>query len=460
MNREDVLNAIYTQFEQSARQFCEETHGVYIDISKEYKGEESPENLKHCIAKIYYNSYCVSLIYMAHSFLSVLNSILGCSVCFDKSEETLEIPLPLLTDYCDVDIATPMFIPTITNKEGMIQAFECVGAVLKQMHEMFIDISHDVSRKASIMASYYDELKIFYGSDEFISYSSSLEIYEYFMLRCCSDAFINYIKGDTDTAIKQLKKIKKPSGYESRMIMLLTAGARHEIPESSSLIANAKTYNKHGVQNQSFKEVALFIVSWLIFSIPTSVAFLALYLIFVWIEGRDSFTLLGPKYNIPYVIMSALLLAIFMSYFARKQFTKIFDKKNYEKYCELDSIQNGAGTDKIMKGFFGFVFFVSVIFLALFSRWNVNFLPDGFVDNTKFFSIKGQYYTYEEIEEVYYLPNRENDFGYILDFPSYVIKMTNGKEIDLYEIAEIEDYEDTLVSYLREKGVTVKTSEP
>ncbi len=460
MNREDVLTSIYNQFEQSTRQFCEETQAVYFDISKEYKGEETPENLKHCIAKIYYNSYRVSLIYMAHSFLSVANSILGCSVCFDKSEETLEIPLPLLTDYCDVDIATPMFIPTITNKEGMIQAFECVGDVLKQMHGMFIDISHDVSRKASIMASYYDELKIFYGSDEFISYSSSLDIYEFFMLRCCSDAFINYVKGDTDTAIKQLKKIKKPSGYESRMIKLLSMGVRHEIPESSSLIANAKTYNKHGVQGGTFKEFIILLLSWLILTIPTSVVFLVIYLVLVLLEGRDSVALLGPKYNIPYAITSGFFLAISISYFVRKKFTKIFDKKNYEKFCELDSIQNSVGSDKIMKGFIGFVFFVSVISLALLSRWNVNFLSDGFIDNTKFFSIKGQYYTYEEIEEVYYLPNRENDFGDILDFPSYVIKMTNGKEIDLYEYAEIEDYEDSLLPYLREKGVTVITSEP
>ena len=91
----------------------------------------------------------------------------------------------------------------------------------------------------------------------------------------------------------------------------------------------------------------------------------------------------------------------------------------------------------------------------LLAKWNINFLPDGFVDNSRFFSFKGEYYSYNEIERVYYKPDRVNDFGDTLDFPSYVIEIKNGKEIDLYEHGEISDYEKELIDFLNEKGVKI-----
>lgn len=120
MKREEILNSIFMQFDKSARQFCEDTQGVFCEISREYKGEQQPKNLKYCFAKIYYNSFVVKFTYTAHGMMNVINSILGCSICLDKADDSREIPLPLITDYCDVDILTPMFIPFITNEAGMI----------------------------------------------------------------------------------------------------------------------------------------------------------------------------------------------------------------------------------------------------------------------------------------------------------------------------------------------------
>lgn len=455
MKREEILNSIFMQFDKSARQFCEDTQGVFCEISREYKGEQQPKNLKYCFAKIYYNSFVVKFTYTAHGMMNVINSILGCSICLDKADDSREIPLPLITDYCDVDILTPMFFPFITNEVGMIQAFDCIGSVLKQCFSLFTDISYDHEYKNKIITAYTNELKYIFETDD-VTYMFDLDLYNFFTLRFATDAFINYINGNITKAIAQLKRIKRTTGYEARMLKLMTSGKQHEIPASSALITNAKTYNVHGVPKANFKEFGTLFLSWFLITPITSALFLGLYFLFVWIERWESVYLLGPIYNFPYCILFGFVTAIAISYFTRLKFYKWFNKKDYEKYCEMDSIQNGGGSDKLMKGFVVVLFVVGIIGCPLLARWNLNFLSDGFIDNSNFFSLQGDYYSYNEIERVYYKPDRVNDFGETLNFPSYVLELKNGKEIDLYEHGEISDYENKLIGFFYEKGVKVE----
>ena len=144
-----------------------------------------------------------------------------------------------------------------------------------------------------------------------------------------------------------------------------------------------------------------------------------------------------------------------MSYFTRFKFYKLLFPKDYERYCAIDQVQNGEGADKLMKGFLTVIVVCAVAGSILLAKWNVNFKEYGFVDNTKFLSLVGEYHDYEEIDRIYYKADRINGFGEKLDFPSYVIVLKNGKEIDLYEHDEIEEYKDTLIKTLKEKGVRI-----
>ena len=95
-------------------------------------------------------------------------------------------------------------------------------------------------------------------------------------------------------------------------------------------------------------------------------------------------------------------------------------------------------------------------FLLLISKWNINFTKNGFIDNSNFFSVIGDAYSYRDVEKVYYKPSRINDFGDKLDFPSYVMVLKNGKEIDFYELDELERYEYELLKFLQKNGVKVE----
>lgn len=143
------------------------------------------------------------------------------------------------------------------------------------------------------------------------------------------------------------------------------------------------------------------------------------------------------------------------SYFTRFWFYRKLFPKDYESFCAADQVNNGKGADKLIKWMLRIIVVCSLVGILLFTRWGIKFLDDGFVDNTKFFSLNGPYYEYEELDYVYYLPNRVNGFGETIGFPSYVLVFQDGREIDLYEYDDIEFYEKPLLAILEENGVRV-----
>lgn len=454
MTRQIMMQEIIKEFEVSANQFCEDTKGLFCEISTHYKGAEEPENIQHCFGKIFYSALTITFTYTAHATLNVVNSILGCSISFDKSEDALQIPLPLLTDYLDYNTAAPMFVPLITSRGGMEQAFACVGGVVKALLPQILEISYTEERKAELLAAYGKDVKAILDLDP-VDDVPGIMIYDFFALRFTSAAFLNFLKGDTARALKQLGKIKDWTGYENRLLQIWNHLEDYPVPDLPNTSQNAKSYDKNGVQGGSAKEFLVMFLSWLVLTPLTCIPYLALFSLFVWIEKSGSICLLGPVYNYPFCIMLGFVSAIALSYFTRFRFYKWFFKKDFDAYCELDGIQNGGGADRFMKGFLLVIVTAGMVGCVLLAKWNYNFKADGFVDNGKFLSVRGTYHSYSQIDSVYYKPDRVNGFGETIDFDSYVVKLKSGEEIDLYELSEISDYDPVLLDYLQSKGIPI-----
>ncbi len=465
MKREDTLNSIFSQLDAEAEKFCKDTGGIFCNISGSYKGEELPENLKYRFAKIHYSSFILEFKYTAHGMLNVVNSILECLVYFEKSEDAVAIPLPFLLDYCDIDAANLLCIPFISNKECMTEAFESLCSTVKAAFSAIESISFDDVRKEQIKKRFSAELKEIWdielievpsetGFENITFFEANEWCYVYITLRFCGDAFISLLKGKREKAVKQLSKAKHRVGYEERFLNILKS--EKEIPILPRISENTKKYAQNGAPQSGFKELGTLFFSWVVLSVATSAFYVAVYCLLLSFENAGSVYLMGPSFNFPYCIMFGFITAIALSYFTRLKFYKFLHKKDFEAYSEMDHIQNGGGSDKTMKVFTALILAISLAGCLLLSRWNINFQQNGFVDNTNFFALKGEYYSYSEIERVYYLPERINGFGETLDFPSYVLVTKSGKELDFYELDEIERYENTLISFLEEKGVKIE----
>lgn len=452
MNREEMYDSLFEQFEKSAQQFCQDSEGIFCEVSKEYKGSEASGNLKGFFAKIYYNSFYVKFTYTAHGTLGVVNSILGCSVCLDKNGNSREIPLPLLTDYLDYNITAPMFIPNITDEKGMKKAFTTIEDVIFAVLPVLSGIAVDEEYKKSLLDTYYEELKYIFSTDD-LDNLIDYYFYDFFALRFTTEAFDYYLKGDFEKACKRLSKIKKPTGYEKRLLDTLHSGMYEKcetVPKDIAYFGDNPFTSKDDI-----KEFMVLFASWFILTPLTSAMYLLIFFLVFLMENKASVYLMGPEYNWSFCICAGFFTAIPISYFTRFRFYKLFNKKGYEKYEKLSSMQNGKGADSFMKGFTYVIFCVSIVLSVLLCKWNINFTENGVIDNTKFLSLRGEYYTYEEIERIYYLPERTNDFGEVLEFPSYVM-VADGKEIDFYEFADIEDYEKELLPFLEDKGIKIE----
>lgn len=457
MDRAKRLGDIIKQFDSSAKQFSRETGGLFCEISSQYKGPEKLDNLKYRFAKIYYHSFIVEFIYTSHGFMGITNSILGCSIYLDKREDIVGIPLQLASDYCDVNIDAPLCIPLITNSEGMQQAFGCILNSLKMMLPIFKDVSCHCEAVSKIWNTFTGEMKSVFDID--ISEDDPEMIrdlcHDMLTLRFSSDAFISYIKGNTKAAIKRLKKIKKLTGYEKRMIELWSMQKSEPSWNLSVITKNAQSYNDKGVPKANFREFTTLFLSWMILTPVISVIYIALYFFFVYLEGRHSLYLMGPVYNFPFCIVFGFVTSIAVSYFTRRRFYKWFHKKDYDRFCEMDDIQNGAGSDKLMKGFLVVLVTVSVAALIFLAKWNLNFKADGFVDNSSFFSLNGQFHAYSEVQYIYYKPDRINGLNVTLSNPSYVMVLRDGTQIDFYDFDEITNYENELLEYLSQEGIEI-----
>ncbi|MBQ8893072.1 MAG: hypothetical protein IJ043_01540 [Clostridia bacterium] len=461
MKREALLNTVFSQFDRSAKEFCGDTNGLFCEITSDYKGEERAENLRYRSAKIYYHSFIAEFKYTAHGLMNVTNSILECLIYPDKIG-VIGIPLQFVVDFCQVDTATPLSIPFISNAPGMIQAFHCIGSVLKSLLEPITDICRNAEQKALLLGRFEEEwrevLEIKPGdNDAFLLLETG---YTFFTLRFTATPFINFMKGHREKAIRQLSKTKKLLGYERRVLELWKREEAPEIPELSVIIKNAELYNQSGVQKANFKEFGAMFFSWILLTIGVSAVYTGFYFLLMYLEGRGSVYLMGPIYGFPYCILFAFITSIALSYFTRDRFYKLLYKKDWEQYAEMDSIQNGGGSDKLMKGFLAVLVAASLAGCILLVKWNANFLPSGFWDNTKFFSLQGEYHSYQEVERVYYKPDRVNGFGETIDSPSYVLVFKDGKELDFYEYDEITQYENELLDFLQEKGITIEKRSP
>ena len=457
MTKGEALQTIYAQFDQSAKQFCKETNGLFCEISSVYKGEEVPQNLRFRYAKVYYNALMVRFTYTAHGILNTVNSILSCELCFDKTRETYAIPLPLATDYCDLDIIQPMCIPFITNDAAMCEAFACIADVLRQTLDRFQTISHDKLQRNRLSLAFVSEVMEVFGVDEvseFLQHSAEF-VGSFFAQRFCTDAFLNALKQDWPRAVKQLKKVKKTTGYERRMLRLWSAGPQQATHNLRLIRANADNYNAAGVAKTDWKEFGAMFLSWLVLTPAISAVYLAIYFLLVFFQGRNSVYLMGPMYNFPNCILFGFITGIGLSYFARFRIYKLLRKKDYEKYCEMDHIQTSPGEIKFMKGFVALLIVGSIIGSVLVANCNLNFYSNGFMDNSTLLSLRGTYYSYGDVEKVYYKANRVNSFGDTLENPSYVLVLKSGTEIDLIDHGDLEDYEDILIPLFREQGIPI-----
>lgn len=463
MKRNRILEELFRQFDDCAKEFCGKTNGNVCDITAEYKGEEKLENLKYRKATVEYNGIRISFTYTARAYLGASKNILECFIDLDKTSESVAIPLYFVADYYDVNTIVPLTVPFISNKDVMKQAFDCLISVLEQVFPRIEKMNHHPQEKEALLLAFAREMNALFhwgieDSDQlkenfYLMMNDSA--YQYLTLRFTTGLYQNFLKGRYDKALKKLIKTKEKLGYENRLVKLWQQPSQEEIKRFDQIQKNAILCDETALSKENFREFWAIAVGCLILFPVFSLAYCGVYGLMYGIEQMGAVHLMGPIYGFPYCVLAAFITSLCASYFFRFAIYKRMYKQHYDQFCETDSARTGAGEVKFMKGFLYFLFLASLVLMFLFCKWNIKFEQEGFVDNARFFSLESTYHSYEEVEKVFYKPNRVNGLGNVIEYPSYVMELKDGTQLDFYELAEMDSRQDEVLAFLSTKGIPV-----
>lgn len=446
MTRKERYKAIFEQFDKCANYFCKDIGGLYCGIKSIRKEKER-------LAEIYCNSSVIVFRFTKDSILGLQHNILDCLIRFGKSDNDLLIPLPFVFDFCEENILEPLCFPYITNEQAMKEAFQVLSDAVKRLLPEIFGISCDSMKNLEMERYYIKEYATVFDNSK--NPVRADDAFIRWLLIRFSSSYILFFKGKPKKAVNYLKKMKYKLRYESRLLELLNSGEVFNCERLPSIVSNMKYVNNQGVPGIDGRMIIPYLLSALSLTVLVSAVYIAFYFLIRLIQMNNSILLTGVIRNFPYCIIAGMLSSTGLSYFAGRIFARFLFKKQYESISEQEQMNISATDDKIMLGFNVIIIIGSIIFTILVSTWNINFKANGFIDNTSFFSVKGKYYDYSEIDYIAYVPSRTNDYEEMLEYPSYKIVLKSGKEIDLYEYADIKEYDPKILDYLRNKGVKI-----
>lgn len=463
-NRDRKILEIIEAFNQSAEDFSRRNR-AHCEFDTKYKGnDEIPSRITHHYAKIYFNNFYILFEYTAHGIMSLVNSILSCYVSFDKSNERLLYPMYSVMDIVNRTNFDFYIIPHITNGELMTQCFNQIAHSLEKYINEFKHLSSDPDRKNELFENLLRDMSVFF------KYKITNENYEgwiiqYYPLytnRFVLDAYTSFLTGNYKKAAKKYGKTKSKLLYEHRLLQeiydrMSTQQSAHscQYRQSPVPLAILDNITKFSSTSAKAKEIIVLYCSWLILGLCWAVPYGAIFFLLLSIERSSALYITGP--DALGLFLPSYISGIATSYFARLKIYKFFYRKDYEKKLEIDYITNSPSIDKFMRVFVIIIIIVSIIFTVLLTKSNIKFKDNYIVDNRNFFSLKGKYYSYSQVDRVFYKASRTNDFNQVLEFPSYVIVFKDGTEIDLYDFEEAEKTEKNLIPILQEKGIKIET---
>ena len=510
---EKFLSLLIERLEECVQRFYDETSALSYETKTIYKNKhQTLDNIISHDIDVYYNNHIIRFSYYPHTPFSTAHSVLTCYVSFNKTDsQKLFYPLSQVFGFLGITPPYALTIPLILTLDSMTECFAYITEALAVIHADIKALSYDEGEKDALFHTEFDfacnyfknefptadDLKLAIDQDKeewykrWVSNSSEQPLspeeeadvkseFEQIVLHVNKEAqsmlledkqkfltfyftcvlgqslsagYEAYMVGNYPVAIKKLKRLKNKTQYENLLIHYMenaNSPQRH-VPES--IFKNLSELYQNGISKNNFKEALAVAPAMFIFGAPWVPLFLVLYFLFYCFENRDAIYLLGPLENAPSVIFPAMIMGILMIYFNAKRFYKLFFRKNYQKLTDLENATFSRMTHKFMKGMTAVCLIGSIVFLFLTVHQNVKLTENGFYDNTAFFSLKGPFYTYQEVDKLHYQPETPDGRGGTFPYSSYVIILKNGEKIN---VDQFDSCHEKFLNVFQEKGVEVE----
>ena len=393
-----------------------------------------------------------------------------CRIYLNKNSQAYFL-LPDIFAYANIEEYRCVFFTYIESKERLNLCFEELVKIINEyiptFNEIILKQKADeihckqfeyILNRLSVSIDVIDYKKIdtvnCFDNKYFSSLQSLNENYTV-MLFTNNDAYYAFLTKDIANAERLYAKRMQKDGvhpFEKLMCDFIKSDEYKSFtPIAENCFTQSLVNDKLKGKHSYLKNLRNFAITLILLSS----VFLAITMIIKLIIFKSAIYVAGMTigYAIITALFASLLPAMTLSLAHSSWYDKIFSKNDYTLLKNLRAII----TQKKDRTINNIVIIVSciigIIFVIYMSATNIQFYKD------KMFvcDIKQTEYSYNNIENIYYIKSRYNVYGDVINRSSYVIVFNNGESIDLDEWTTVKNTEKYILPILDKVPIIVES---
>ena len=437
---------------------------AFLRLCQEYAkqpqvlGTEIEQNKKSCAFNLFYRNVKLQLVYHSGSSVSIAPSVLYCRVFPDKNCP-LYLHIPQLLPLLEIEDYRACYFPYIESHSRMEACFAALTEFWEKLYPILETLA-SAGKDRDLLEKHLLSFEIDgLNPEEVLSAGSEQQNMFLYIQRKQDPAFVvrftkwspweKYLDGKLKKAASAYKKQKDLLIYEQGLCAFLeTPAAKSFVPIKPECYA-AK--DLRAVTKGQDDGLSLFIGMLVLYPVCAALGCLLMGLNQI-ISAYGTLCWLGAPWYEGFMLGG--LPAIFGGIALRRQLMPIWNRKTSRQQLEFDDIINSSSAvEKFAMGAFVVATALTLFFGVMMANGSVRLydtygdLDDGLFGREKFY--------YEQIDAIYHIQARYNDYGDRIEYGSYVIAMEDGRLIDLYGNTDEETSRKEALPIFEKMGIAV-----
>lgn len=412
---------------------------------------------KRCSAELTYRTARIQLIYRPKETLGAPPSTLYCRVYPDKNSP-LWLQLPQLFSLLELREYRAVYFPYIENTQRMDACFQALTDILSQLLPELEKLGSSGEDRALLTqwiqkeANWTSPEEILregsFQQRNFLSYLDAVETMHLVRFTHYKPWYF-YLLGDRNAALKQYHREKSLSEYEQQLCVFLeTPDSAGFVPISDECFALRDKDNVTSGKDDMGTVGLCALVLFGVFGVLLCLIMGLLQVISAW--GTECW-FGAPWYS---GALLAALPAMFGGIAMRRQLIPLLFPKKASRQLDFDDIISDTPlVRRLSWGAFAVTAAFALVMIPVFSGGSVQLYDTHGTINQSLFD--RQHFTYDQVEAIYHIQSRYNDFGDRLELDSYVIATADGQLTDLYGFASGKETREKAIPLFLNAGIPI-----
>jgi len=454
---QNLINRLVNTFKDETLKYSNLFEGVVDYKCEEFFKKNNPEKGYHSVdASIIFKNFIVKLEYKVNISALIPKSTVEIRFMLENGKLPVEYSMYDLLNIIDKNNFKCYTFTYVTSDSKMKEVLKYLVDAFEFYKDKIEELSTNNDQITNLEKIIEDNIKLLLNERIFESRDAfylmhMLELYYILDIsRFTMEGYLDYTSGKYKHAIKKYNKLQgKMTCYEQRLLEYIKTGNVKEPIENT-----LNTFREASKLKSIKMELVPILLACMFLTPIWCIVYNLIFYITLYLTTRGNIYVGGAEPLI--LFMPAFITAIINSFFIRKNIYKILFRKNYEKIIALDEIENGSNVINIMTKLFQFIIALGIIFSILTANTNISFYEENFKINLDFLNLKGESIQYQSVYCVYRANGLKNDFGKVVNNPTYVIVLNDGRQINLYYYMEYDEIKENIIPIFKKYNIEIR----